>query len=328
MRGHFLGDGPDICGRIVVKDIGLSGSPGPETALQGDPALATRLITRDSIPDLAKGGAHKYDHGHVLVISGGPGRTGAARLAARSALRMGAGLVTLACPLRALPEVAAQVTAVMLRGLDGPSGLAEMLEDVRFNAICLGPGLGLTQVTADLVRVALETGRPCVLDADALSRFQRAPEGLFDMLHPAAVLTPHGGEFARLFPDIADRLQAPAKAGPAFSRVDAAREAAARAGCVVILKGPDTVIADPDGHSAVHSAAFERAAPWLATAGAGDVLAGLIAGLLARGFAPMQAAPTAAWLHVECARRFGPGLIAEDLAEQLPNVLSDLRGSG
>ena len=147
---------------------------------------------------------------------------------------------------------------------------------------------------------------------------------MFDLLHEGCVLTPHGGEFARLFPDLDDRLAAPPDTGPAFSRVDAAREAARRAGAVVLLKGPDTVIAEPDGHCAVHAGVGERAAPWLATAGAGDVLSGLIAGLMARGLAPFDAACSAAWLHVEAARAFGPGLIAEDLPEALPGVLRAL----
>jgi len=147
---------------------------------------------------------------------------------------------------------------------------------------------------------------------------------LFAAVHPGCVLTPHGGEFARLFPDIAARLEAPCTRGPAYSKVDATRDAAARAGCVVLFKGPDTVIASPDGTCAINSAAYERAVPWLATAGSGDVLAGFIAGMLARRFAPFDAACAAAWLHVECARRFGPGLIAEDLPELLPGVLRDL----
>lgn len=162
-----------------------------------------------------------------------------------------------------------------------------------------------------------------VLDADALTALAEAPQ-LFAMLHAGCVLTPHAGEFARLFPDIAAKLAAPAVRGPAYSKVDATREAAARAGCVVLFKGPDTVIADPDGRCSINVAAYERAAPWLATAGSGDVLAGFITGLMARGFAPMQAAETAAWLHVECARSFGPGLIAEDLPEELPKVFRAL----
>jgi hydroxyethylthiazole kinase-like uncharacterized protein yjeF len=162
-----------------------------------------------------------------------------------------------------------------------------------------------------------------VLDADALTILAREPE-LMGLLHERCVLTPHAGEFRRLFPDIAARLDAPAETGPAYSKVDAAREAAARAGCVVLLKGPDTVIAHPDGRAAINSAHYERSAPWLATAGAGDVLTGFVAGLLARGLEPMQAAEAAAWLHVECALEFGPGLIAEDLPEQLPAVLRRL----
>ncbi len=162
-----------------------------------------------------------------------------------------------------------------------------------------------------------------VLDADALTLLSRDPT-LFALLHKDCVLTPHAGEFARLFPDIAAKLDAPAIKGPAYSKVDASREAAARAGCVVLFKGADTVIASPDGTCAINSAAYDRAAPWLATAGSGDVLAGFITGLLARGFHPQQAAETAAWLHVECARSFGPGLIAEDLPEELPKVFRAL----
>jgi NAD(P)H-hydrate repair Nnr-like enzyme with NAD(P)H-hydrate dehydratase domain len=165
--------------------------------------------------------------------------------------------------------------------------------------------------------------RAVVLDADALTLLARAP-ALFAALHQTCVLTPHAGEFARLFPDIAERLATPALSGPAFCRLDATREAAARAGCVVLFKGPQTVIADPSGRASVNAAIGERAAPWLATAGSGDVLAGFITGLMARGLAPMQAAGTGAWLHAECARKFGPGLIAEDLPEQLPAVFRDL----
>jgi len=168
--------------------------------------------------------------------------------------------------------------------------------------------------------VALSARRRCVLDADALSAFGDVPDALFAMLHKDCVLTPHGGEFARLFPDLAQRLKDPALRGPAFSKLDATRAAAERAGCVVLFKGADTVIAGPAGESCINSAQYDRSAPWLATAGSGDVLAGLVAGLLARGLPPLRAAETAAWLHVACARSFGPGLIAEDLAEELPAV--------
>ncbi len=314
--GHYLADGPRICGALAVADIGLGAS--------GDPAVA-RLVGAPSPDLLRKGEGHKYGHGHALILSGGAGRTGAARLAARGALRIGAGLVTLGVPPDAQAEVAAQITAVMMRTVPDAAALAEMLKDARLTAIGLGPGLGLDDRAAGLVEAALRAGRACVLDADALSVFADRPEALFSLTGEApCVLTPHGGEFRRLFPDLADRKTGAATSGPAFSRVEAARAAAARAGCVVLLKGADTVIAAPDGCVSVHAACYDRAAPWLATAGAGDVLTGFVAGLLARGMAPMRAAEVSAWCHVEAARAFGPGLIAEDLPEALPGVLRGL----
>ena len=334
--GHVLND---RCGVVRVIDIGL-GVEDTNPAHLKAPRRPDRVIELDF--DAPKGrskriwpgldldkrtglGQHKYNHGHALVLSGGAGRTGAARLAARGALRIGAGLVTLGVPPSAQQEVACQITALMLTRVEGAEGLVEVLQDDRLNAVCLGPGLGLDQAR-DLVPVVCAGDEPrhIVLDADALTAFADAPQALFDMLHEACVLTPHGGEFARLFPDISEKLNAFPSRGPAYSKVDATREAAERAGCVVLFKGPDTVIAAPDGRCSINSAQYGRAAPWLATAGAGDVLAGFIAGLLARGFEPMQAAETAAWLHVECARSFGPGLIAEDLPEELPKVLRAL----
>ena len=345
-------------------------------------ADATFTPEADTLARLKKGAsAHKYTHGHALILSGPPGRGGAARLAARGALRIGAGVVTVGAMPEAIAEHAARLDAVMLRVVEDAEGLREVLADARINALCLGPGLGLDARAAGLVAVALgalpeapplpspphggegrrtdpeavpiDTGsggesappapplplvgrgwgwgarqgsaalRPTVLDADALTLLARDPD-LFAHLHKNCILTPHAGEFSRLFPDIAAKLAEPATTGPAYSKVDATREAAARAGCVVLFKGPDTVIADPSGRCSINSAHYDRAAPWLATAGAGDVLAGFIAGLLARGFVPMQAAETAAWLHVECARTFGPGLIAEDLPEMLPQVFRAL----
>ncbi|HHI71256.1 MAG TPA: NAD(P)H-hydrate dehydratase, partial [Rhodobacteraceae bacterium] len=250
---------------------------------------------------------------------------GAGRLAARGALRIGAGVVTVGCPPDAVVENASQLNAIMLAAVHDADTLARVLKDERINALCLGPGMGLERA-AELVPAVLNGGvnpRPTVLDADALTAMAKDP-ALFAMLHDKCVLTPHAGEFARLFPDIAEKLNVPASKGPAYSKVDATREAAKRAGCVVLFKGADTVIAAPDGRAAINSAHYERSAPWLATAGSGDVLAGFITGLLARGFSPMQAAETAAWLHVECALHFGPGLIAEDLPEQLPNVFKSL----
>ncbi|WP_208353034.1 NAD(P)H-hydrate dehydratase [Pseudaestuariivita rosea] len=266
---------------------------------------------------------HKYGHGHALVLSGPSGQTGAARLAARGALRIGAGLVTVGCPPDALVENAAHLTAIMLKPVADDMALTKILKDDRLNALCIGPGLGIIDKTRQLVATVLKSGRATVLDADALTILSQNPD-LFDQLHKNCVLTPHAGEFARLFPDIAEKLNTPATTGPAYSKVDATRDAAKRAGCTVLFKGPDTVIADRDSYASINSAQYDRAAPWLATAGSGDVLAGFITGLIARGFQPRLAAETAAWLHVECALHFGPGLIAEDIPEQLPGVFRKL----
>jgi len=326
-HGHVLSDGPEHCGVVRVADIGLR-KWGPKFFGQ------SVWLARPRINGLAKGSGaadesgvpekHKYDHGHALVLAGGVGKGGAARLAARGALRIGAGLVTVAPPPVAIIENAARLDAIMLRPVADADDLAEVLEDERFNALCLGPGLSVGGRTLGLVAAALGAKRACVLDADALSSFAEDPPKLFALLHDHCVLTPHMGEFARLFPDLAAKLAEPATRGPAYSKVDAAREAAARASCVVLLKGPDTVIASPEGRAAINSAHYERAAPWLATAGSGDVLAGMITGLLARGFNATSAAETGAWLHVEAARKFGPGLIAEDIPEMIPAVFREL----
>lgn len=329
--GHELAIGPEYCGKIAMTDIGLSSSGEPNSTsrvalialhdqIRLGKVLSIEVEQRTLSPYLCKEPfEHKFKHGHALILSGGAGKTGAARLAARGALRIGAGLVTIGVPPLAQSEVAAQVTAIMLQRMEGADGLSEVLQDQRLNAVCIGPGLGVERAR-QLVPVALSLHRASLLDADALTAFVDDPSALFGMLHDNCVLTPHAGEFARLFPDIAEKLNAVPTKGPAYSKLDATREAAKRVGCVVLFKGPDTVIADPNGCCSINSAHYDRAAPWLATAGSGDVLAGFITGLLARGFAPMQAAETAAWLHVECARQFGPGLIAEDLPEQLPTV--------
>ena len=258
--------------------------------------------------------AHKYDHGHVLVLAGSPGKGGAARLAARAALRVGAGLVTLACPQISLAENAAQLTAIMLTPLPDAYALRGHFQDPRLNALCLGPGLGLPRAL-EMVPAALWLRRPSVLDADALSAFSADTRPLFNAMHEQVVITPHQGEFRRLFPDLAQALE-----DGSLPRVEAVRQAAARINCTVLLKGPETAIARPSGEAALHSATGARAAPWLATAGSGDVLAGIIAGLMARGLTPFEAACTGTWLHVEAALSFGPGLIAEDLPEELPKV--------
>ncbi|WP_299840362.1 NAD(P)H-hydrate dehydratase [uncultured Jannaschia sp.] len=313
-RGHFLADGPAHCGALRIVDIGLGDAV---------PDAATRLIDRPSGWDKRTG--HKYEHGHALVLTGGMARTGAARMSARAALRIGAGLVTLAVPGAAMMECAAQVSALMVKRCDDAAALSAMLEDDRLNALCLGPGLGLDDRASALIATVLDSGRAAVFDADALTLIAGS-DALRGRLHDGCVLTPHAGEFARLFPDIARRLQGEVATGPAYSKVDAVRDAADAAGATILLKGPDTVIAAPDGRTAINPAVYERAVPWLATAGAGDVLAGMIAGLLARGLAPFDAAGLGAWLHVEAARSFGPGLIAEDLPEALPQVFARLAG--
>ncbi|MEJ6392023.1 NAD(P)H-hydrate dehydratase [Gymnodinialimonas sp. 2305UL16-5] len=309
--GHYCADGYAVHRDLVVVDIGLEGSG------------AVELVTRDRVWLLRKYHLdHKFSNGSALVLTGGFGKTGAARLAARAALRVGAGLVTLGVSGAAQMEVAAQITGLMMTRVDTGQDLTKVLADTRLSALCLGPGLGRDRAL-DLVPTALAgKGRPVVLDADALTAFEDDPDHLFALLHKHCVLTPHEGEFRRLFPDLA--VHEPATTGPAYSSVDAVRQAAKRSGCVVLLKGPATVIADEKGECRIHSAQYDREAPWLATAGSGDVLAGLITGLLARNTPALEAAATAAWLHVEAARTFGPGLIAEDIPDILPHVLSDL----
>ncbi len=313
--GHVLLPGRLHCGRLHLIDIGIS--PGvldtilPRTFLNAPPLW----LAHWPVPSLA---GHKYSRGHALVVSGPPAQTGAARLAARGALRAGAGLVTVATPGAALPIHAAALTAIMTRVADDPAGLSDLLGDPRKNAVAIGPGLGVGAETRATVHAALAatTAQPrsLVLDADALTSFADNPRELFAAIAEsghAVVLTPHDGEFAKLFGQVLDVTRA---------KPERTRAAAARSGATVMLKGPDTVVAHPDGRAAVAMSE----APWLATAGSGDVLAGMTAGLLAQGMPPFEAASAAVWLHAEAARRFGPGLIAEDIPEALPGVLRDL----
>ncbi|AWN48750.1 bifunctional ADP-dependent NAD(P)H-hydrate dehydratase/NAD(P)H-hydrate epimerase [Methylobacterium terrae] len=311
--GHLLLPGRRLCGPVSVAEIGI-----PDSVVEGLGARAHVNgpdLWGGTFPHLAPD-SHKYTRGHAVVLSGPAYRTGAARLAARGSLRIGAGLVTILSPLSALPENAAQLTAIMLRPCDSADDLDDALTDERLNAIVAGPGLGTGAPTRDLVRVAAEAGRGLVLDADALTSFSGKADELVEMIAAGgarAVATPHEGEFARLFKGVA---AVPAEG----SKLARARAAAAFLDAVVVLKGADTVIAAPDGRAAVNS----NGTPWLGTAGSGDVLCGFVGGLLAQGMEPFEAAAAAVWLHAAAGRRHGPGLISEDLPELMPAVLREL----
>lgn len=255
--------------------------------------------------------AHKHSRGRLGVVSGGALATGAARLAARSGLRIGAGWVEVFCPAESAQVLAAALEAPVVRVFDGDLDLERRTKHL--DAVVVGPAAGLGEATKANLRALERNGAALVVDADALTVFAGAPEELFAALDRDDVLTPHAGEFERLFPGLA-----------AAGRVEAARLAAAQAGAVVLLKGPETVIAAPDGRTVLNRAE----APWLATLGSGDVLAGLVGGLLAQGLDSFDAACAAAWIHAEAARRFGPGLIAEDLPDLVPAVLRTLLGLG
>ncbi|WP_170157828.1 NAD(P)H-hydrate dehydratase [Litoreibacter meonggei] len=263
---------------------------------------------------------HKFDHGSALVLSGPATRTGAARLAAMAALRVGAGVVTVGAPRDALPECAAHLTGIMLREVSEALDLSLILaEDQRINALCIGPGFGLEPAHGAILRAALATQRAVVLDADALTLMAQDRE-LFTQLHEACVLTPHAGEFRRLFPGLGED-------GDGFTldeKKDATQRAADMSGAVVLYKGGQTTIAAPGCPVAVLDTMSEPNVAWLATAGAGDVLAGLITGLLAKGLKPIEAAEIGALLHAMAAKVLGPGLIAEDLPGQIPGLFREL----
>ncbi|MDB5518010.1 MAG: carbohydrate kinase, YjeF related protein, partial [Tardiphaga sp.] len=311
---HLLLPGRAHCGRVRVADIGIDAAVLNEirpATFENDPEL-----WRGSFP-VPRIDGHKYARGHAVVVSGDMASTGAARLAGRGALRAGAGLTTLASPRDALAINAAALTAVMVRAIDSAAEFAELMADRRLNACVIGPGAGLGQRTRDFVLAALLAKCALVLDADALTSFADAPDHLFEATKknefPQVVLTPHEGEFPRLFSDMSNKH-------PLRSKLERVRIAAERSGAVVLLKGPDTVVASPDGRAAVAA----NAPPWLATAGSGDVLAGMIGGLLAQSVPAFEAACIGVWMHGEAGSEAGPGLIAEDLPEVLPAVFRRL----
>jgi len=307
---HLLLPGRLYCGRVQVSDIGIDARVIAEIAPRAFENIPR--FWRKAFPWPQVDG-HKYARGHAIVVSGDIAATGAARMSARGALRAGAGLVTLVSPRDALAVNASALTAVMVRPIDTVVEFAELWNERRLNACVIGPGAGVGDRTREFVLTALTVRRGLVLDADALTSFAQAPERLFEAIKavpdPQVVLTPHEGEFPRLFSDLSNKH-------PFRSKLERVRMAAQRSGAVVLLKGPDTVVASPDGRATIAA----NAPPWLATAGAGDVLAGMIAGLLAQGVAAFEATCIAVWMHGEAGGEAGPGLIAEDLPEVLPAV--------
>ncbi|HEX2479976.1 MAG TPA: NAD(P)H-hydrate dehydratase [Geminicoccaceae bacterium] len=301
--GHLLLPGRDHVGELVVADIGIPADAGPREGrlFANHPRVWRQLLPRRTAT------SHKYAHGHALVLGGGIASSGAARLAARAALRAGAGLVSVVCPKDALPVYAAQLSAVMVAPFADGQEFTHILADPRRNGMLLGPGAGVGQVLRDRVLRVLAAAKACVLDADALTSFQEEPQALFEAIRGPSVLTPHEGEFKRLFAHEGDRLTR-------------ALAAAAQSGAVTLLKGGDTVAAAADGRAVIQPAA----PPALATAGSGDVLAGIVLGLLVQGMPAFEAAAAAVWLHARSGYLAGTGLIAEDLPEALPAALAEL----
>ena len=301
--GHLLAPGRFLAGKTIVADIGI-----PEPLAGAAKVFENAPPLWNNTPSELNLLGHKYSRGHVLVV-GGKETTGASRLAARAALRGGAGLVTIAAPSEAWPIYAASELEVMVRSISGPTGLADLLQDPRYSTVILGPGLGVNEETQDFVKIAARSKRNLVLDADALTAFAEHPKDLFDILEqtPQVILTPHAGEFRRLFPDAEG------------SKLNQAKMAAFRAHANLILKGPDTVIAAPDGKAAINT----NGPAWLATAGSGDVLAGIVGGLMSEGTLAFDAAAAGVWLHGASAARLGRGMIASDIINVLPQAFTD-----
>jgi hydroxyethylthiazole kinase-like uncharacterized protein yjeF len=301
--GHVLLPGRDLCGDVVVADIGT-----PPAVLAG-----IRVNTWENHPSLWRrelpwpvAAGNKYSRGHAL-LSGGYPMTGAVRMAARAAARAGAGLISIAVPEVALPIYAGALTSIMVHPISRPEDFSHLLADSRYTALLIGPGAGVNETTRGRALAMLATQRAVLLDADAISVFADRPEALAAAIKGPCILTPHEGEFTRLFDIKGDKLTR-------------ARAAARTSGAVIVLKGSDTVVAAPDGRAIVNS----NAPASLATAGSGDVLGGMMLGLLAQGMDAFLAAAAGVWLHGAAAAQFGPGLLAEDLPDLLPGVLRRL----
>jgi NAD(P)H-hydrate epimerase len=303
--GHLLLPGRSLLGELVVSDIGIPDEVDRALNIQlwanGPCRWRTRFPRRTA-------SSHKYTQGHALVLGGGQSSSGAARLAARAALRAGAGAVTVVCPEDALSIYGAQLTAIMVAPFTDDAAFGRQLVDPRRTAILLGPGGGVGDELAQRVGMALASDKVCILDADALTSFSEQPELLFEQIRGPCLMTPHEGEFARLFAIQGDKLTR-------------ARAAARQSGAVVLIKGADTVVAAPDGRAVIQPDAPAA----LATAGSGDVLAGTALGLATQGMSLFEAAAAAVWLHAAAAAQCGAGLIAEDLSEAIPTVLREHR---
>jgi NAD(P)H-hydrate epimerase len=302
--GHLLLPGRGCCGETVLTQIGISDSVLEQAAPDTAANHPQWWLSGFPWPSFQ---SHKYSRGHALV-AGGAVMTGAARLAARAAARLGAGLVTVAAPEAAFPIYAAALTGVIVQPIKGLNDFRALLADPRRNAALIGPGAGAGEETRDKTLAILGAGKRTLLDADALTSFSESRDALFGAIRSPCVMTPHAGEFARLF-------------DTSGSKLERTRRAARQSGAVILLKGADTVIAAPDGRVTINA----NAPPYLATAGSGDVLAGMVLGLLAQGMEPFVAAAAAVWVHGAVGSRFGPGLVAEDLVDTVPPVLKDLR---
>lgn len=308
--GHVLYPGRQNCGELVVAQIGIRSGVLKKLGITS--RLNRPNLWHDQYPVLKSDG-HKFDRGHSLIVSGELPMSGAARLCAGAALRTGSGLVTIACSKDVLSANAASLSAIMLCEASDEGALLKVLEDKRMNCIAMGPGMQPDSTTRGKVLALLSAKRHMVLDAGALSAFNDHQDELFDAIKAngqSVVLTPHAGEFSRLFPDQHD----------VQSKITCTQKAAKRAGAIIINKGADTVIAAPDGRSAIS----DNAPPWLATAGSGDVLTGIVAGLLAQGMAGYEAANAAVWLHGDAANRMGAPLISSDLDEGLRQAIGGL----